>query len=370
MSAAVPSPGSPEKLGRLGRTLASVVLVFGLAWLVRLLDRHVPDWLTDITWVKSIEFPVYAIAVGLIAGAVLAVLGLREHLAAAVRTELYIKTGLVLLGASINLAVIAQAALPAIGQSILLIAGVFLFAWVLGGLLGLEPKLRAVLAAGVSICGVSAAIAAAAAVAARREQLAYVAGLVILFALPSIFVQPWLAAHLGVPEPVAGAWIGGNIDTTAAVTAAAAIVGEDALKIAAIVKQTQNALMGVVAFLLTVYFVLRIERRPGVSVEFGALWTRFPKFILGFLAASAIATVYLSTATDPKAAVEAVRVAGTELRSWAFILAFVCIGLEFRVGALRAAGLRPVAVFAAATAFNLGLAFALANVFFGGFRLG
>ncbi len=365
------APAEAEATGvRLARTLVSLGLVFGLAWLVRLLDRHVPEWLAGVSWVRSIEFPVYAIAVGLLAGAALATLGLRDRFAAAVRTELYIKTGLVLLGASINLAVIAEAAIPAIAQSIVLITTVFLVTWALGGLVGLEPKLRAVLAAGVSICGVSAAIAAAGAVAARREQLAYVASLVILFALPSIFIQPWLVAQLGVPEPVAGAWIGGNIDTTAAVTAAGAIVGEDALKIAAIVKQTQNAMMGLVAFLLTVYFVLRVERRPGATVDLAALWTRFPKFILGFLAASAIATVYLASAADPKAAADAVRVAGTELRTWAFILAFVCIGLEFRIGAVRAAGVRPVAVFAAATAVNLGLAFVLANLFFAEFRPG
>ncbi|HWP62111.1 MAG TPA: putative sulfate exporter family transporter [Candidatus Binatia bacterium] len=369
MTASVVATVRPTE-ARLGRVVASIALVFGLAWLVRLLDRHVPEWLAGLGWVKSIEFPVYAIAVGLLAGALLGALGLRERLAAAVRTELYIKTGLVLLGASINLAVIAEAAVPAIAQSVVLITTVFLVTWALGGLVGLEPKLRAVLAAGVSICGVSAAIAAAGAVAARREQLAYVASLVILFALPSIFVQPWLVDQLGVPEPVAGAWIGGNIDTTAAVTAAGAIVGEGALKIAAIVKQTQNAMMGLVAFLLTVYFVFRVERRPGAVVGLGELWTRFPKFILGFLAASAIATVYLATAPDPKAAADAVRVAGTELRTWAFILAFVCIGLEFRVGAIRAEGIRPVAVFAAATVINLVLAFVLANVLFAGFRVG
>lgn len=370
MSAAGTTVGRLAGASRVGWAVGSLGLVLGLAWLIRLLDRHVPEWLAGLSWVHSVEFPVYAIVVGLGAGALLAALGLRDRLGAAVRTELYIKTGLVLLGASINLAVIAEAALPAIGQSVVLIPTVFLVTWALGGLAGLEPKLRAVLAAGVSICGVSAAIAAAGAVAARREQLAYVASLVILFALPSIFIQPWLVAQLGLPEAVAGAWIGGNIDTTAAVTAAGAIVGEEALKVAAIVKQTQNAMMGLVAFLLTVYFVLRVERRPGAAIEVGALWTRFPKFILGFLAASAIATLYLATAADPKAAADAVRVAGTELRTWAFILAFVSIGLEFRIGAIRAAGVRPVAVFAAATAVNLALAFVLANLFFAGFRLG
>ena len=198
---------------------------------------------------------------GLIGNVVLTKLALRDALSNGFRTEFFIKTGLVLLGASINLKVLVTAAGPAIIQALLLITIVFGFTWWLGGRLGLEDKLRALLASAVSICGVSAAIAAAGAVQAKREQLAYAASLVIAFALPSIFLLPWLADVLGLSDAVAGAWIGGNIDTTAAVAAAGAIAGEDALQIATIVKTTQNALIGVVAIALTAYFALKVERK-------------------------------------------------------------------------------------------------------------
>jgi uncharacterized integral membrane protein (TIGR00698 family) len=366
---AVPQAVEEEGAARWGWAAASLVLLLALGGLVRFLEANVPVWLAEVNWIKSVEFPIYAIAVGLVAGAVLGALGLRERLGVAFRTEFLIKTGLVLLGASINLAIIARAAGPAIVQSIILITTVFLVAWWVGGRLGLNPKLRALLAAAVSICGVSAAIAAAGAVSASKEQLAYVASLVIIFALPSIFIVPWLATTLGLDTVVAGAWIGGNIDTTAAVTAAGSIIGDEALQIAAIVKQTQNAMMGVVAVLLTAYFVLRVERVPGASVGLGAIWERFPKFVLGFIAASAIATIYINSAVDPKTAGDIVAVAGNSLRTWFFILAFVCIGLEFRPAALREAGTRPVAVFAVATAVNLVLAFALATLLFSGFEL-
>lgn len=352
------------------RTAISLVIVFSLAWLTRYLEANVPKWLPEQEWVKSIEFPVYAILVGLLGGAVLGLLGLRQRVNMAFRTEFFIKTGLVLLGASINLAIIARAAGPAIAQSVILITCVFLATWFLAGLLGLDLKLRAVLAASVSICGVSAAIAAAGAVAAKKEQLAYVASLVILFALPSIFIQPWIAQQLGLSQSVAGAWIGGNIDTTAAVAAAGSIVGDDALKIATIVKTTQNALMGVVAFVLAAYWVYRVEKTPGASVGLSTLWTRFPKFILGFVAASAIATWFINTAVDQKVATDTVKIAGNDLRIWFFALAFVCIGLEFRVTSLREAGIRPVIVFAGATVLNLALALVLASFFFANFTLG
>ena len=351
------------------RAAISLLIVLSLAWLTRYLDANVPKWLPEQTWVKSIEFPVYAILVGLAGGAVLRSLGLRDRLDMAFRTEFFIKTGLVLLGASINLAIIAQAAGPAIAQSAILITCVFLSTWFLAGRLGVDQKLRALLAASVSICGVSAAIAAAGAVAAKKEQLAFVTSLVVLFALPSIFIQPWMAQQLGLSQSVAGAWIGGNIDTTAAVAAAGSIVGDDALKIATIVKTTQNAMMGVVAFLLAAYFVYRVEKTPGASVRLSTLWTRFPKFILGFVAASAIATWYINTAVDQKAAIATVSVAGTDLRIWFFTLAFVCIGLSFRVTSVREAGIRPVVVFAAATILNLALALVLASFFFANFVL-
>ena len=358
----------PRTLDWWVRAGISLLIVVGLSLLVRFLEANVPTWFPDVAFVKSIEFPVYAIVVGLIGGAVLQALGVRDQLNAAFRTEFFIKTGLVLLGASINLALIAQAAVPSIIQSIVLITTVFLATWFLAGALGIDDKLRALLAAGVSICGVSAAIAAAGAVTAKKEQLAYVASLVIAFALPSIFIQPWLVEQLGLSQAVGGAWIGGNIDTTAAVTAAGSIVGDDALKIAAIVKATQNALMGVVAFLLTVYFVYRVERQPGATVSPRVLWTRFPKFILGFIAASAIATWFINSSGVDKAA-DIVRVAGTDLRTIFFILAFVCIGLEFRVSSLREAGVKPILVFAAATVLNLALALALASILFAGFTL-
>ncbi|MFG1914648.1 YeiH family protein [Micromonospora sp. NPDC048898] len=367
-------PAGPTGTARDGRfwawTLLGLVIVVGLGALTRYLEQNVPGW-AEGTAVEdigaAIEYPVYAILLGLLGNVAVTLLGWRDRIAAAFRTEFFIKTGLVLLGASINLAVIASAAGPAIAQAILLISGVFFFTWWLAGRFGLDDKLRALLASAVSICGVSAAIAAAGAVRARREQLAYTASLVIIFALPSIFILPWLADVFGLSDAVAGAWIGGNIDTTAAVTAAGAIAGEEALQIASIVKVTQNALMGVVAVALTAYFTLRVERRPGAERPgLRELWIRFPKFVLGFIAASVIATWYLDGAgADGKATIAIVN----DLRVWFLILAFVSIGLEVRVASLREAGWRPVAVFASATVFNLALALALASLLFRGFSV-
>ncbi len=355
----------------IGYAAAGVVVVLALGAATRFLEQQAPKW-TDGTALegiaKAIEFPVYAIALGLIGNFVLSKLALRDALSRGFRTEFFIKTGLVLLGASINIKLLVTAAVPAIVQALLLITIVFGFTWWLGGRLGIEDKLRALLASAVSICGVSAAIAAAGAVQAKREQLAYAASLVIAFALPSIFLLPWLARELGLSDAVAGAWIGGNIDTTAAVAAAGALAGEDALQIATIVKTTQNALIGVVAIALTAYFAFKVERRSAAEARptVGQFWERFPKFVLGFIAASIIGTLYLQFAgSDGKANIGTVN----DLRTWFLIFAFVAIGLEFSLKGLREAGWRPIALFASATVVNIVVALGLALVLFGNFEV-
>ena len=368
---ATPEPIVTKPANSILWTGIGLVVLLALAAAVRFLELNVPIWLKDTSLAgvaKAIEYPIYAILLGLAANAVLAALHVRERMRGAFRTEFFIKTGLVLLGASINLSVIVSAAGPAILQAILLISTIFLFTWWLGGVVGLDTKLRALLAAAVSICGVSAAIAAAGAVQAKKEQLAYTASLVVIFAIPMIFIQPWLAGVLGLPDAVAGAWIGGNIDTTAAVSAAGTIVGEDALQIATIVKVTQNALMGFVAVLLTLYFVMRVEttgdaKRPGL----GEIWRRFPKFVLGFIAASIIATWWLTTvpADQGKATIAIVN----NMRTWFLILAFVSIGLELRVVSVQEAGWKPIGVFATATVVNLVVALLLASILFAGFAV-
>ena len=364
------SESTPVARPGIGYAAAGVLVVIVLGAATRFLEQQVPKWAagTDFAGIaKSIEFPVYAIALGLIGNVVLTKLAVRDAISGGFRTEFFIKTGLVLLGASINLKLLVTAAGPAIIQALLLISIVFGFTWWLGGKVGLDDKLRALLASAVSICGVSAAIAAAGAVQAKREQLAYAASLVIAFALPSIFLLPWLARVLGLPDAVAGAWIGGNIDTTAAVAAAGALAGDDALAIATIVKTTQNALIGVVAIALTAYFALKVERKDKNDARptVGQFWERFPKFVLGFLAASIIGTLYLQWGGD-KAAITTVN----DLRTWFLIFAFVAIGLEFSLKGLREAGWRPVAVFASATVVNIVVALGLALVLFGSFHVG
>jgi uncharacterized membrane protein YadS len=236
---------------------------------------------------------------------------------------------------------------------------VYFFSWWLGGKFGLSNTLRAVMSTAISICGVSAAIAAAGAVLAKKEEITYVTALVIVTALPLMVIAPLLAGLMNLPEAVAGAWFGGNVDTTAAVVGAGTLYGETAQQIATIVKSTQNVLIGLVAFLLALYFTTVVEgkkEKPSAAI----IWQRFPKFVLGFLAASLIFSLgWIDKDVAGKA------IGG--MKDWAFCLAFVCMGLELEVAGIRKMGWSPVIVYLIVTVFNTLLALLVSWLIFGWF---
>lgn len=306
---------------------------------------------------KVLEFPLWAALLGLIANPILKGLKVFEPLKPGFRTELFLKIGLVLLGAGISFKVIVTAAAGAIIQGIVMVTAVYFFSWWLGGKFGLSDSLRAVMSTAVSICGVSAAIAAAGSVLAKKEEITYITALVIITALPLMVIAPLIAGAMNMPEPVAGAWFGGNVDTTAAVVGAGTIYGETAQKIASIVKQTQNALIGVVAFLLALYFTTVVEGKKE-KPNAGIIWQRFPKFVLGFLIASVIFTLgWIDKDVAGKA------IGG--MKDWAFCLAFVCMGLELEVSSFKKMGWAPVVVYLIVTVFNTLLALGVSWLIFG-----
>ncbi len=306
---------------------------------------------------KVLEYPLWAALVGLAGNILLKKLGQYEAIKSGLQTELFLKTGLVLLGAGINLSLLVRAASGALVQALILVPSVFLFCWWLGGRYRLEDKLRAVMAAAVSICGVSAAIAAAGAVMAKKEHVTYITALVIVIALPLMVALPLVAGALQLPEPIAGAWFAGNIDTTAAVVGAGTIYGEQAQKVASIVKSAQNALIGFAAFLLALVFAIREGREQAQRPSPRLIWDRFPKFVLGFILASVLYT--LGVIDGGKGTVI------DTLKNWAFTLAFVGMGLELSARDFHAMGSKPVAVFLITTVFNLILALGTAWLIFG-----
>ena len=220
----------------------------------------------------------------------------------------------------------------------------------------------------MSVCGVSAAIATAAACKAKRSELSLAIGLSLAFTVIMMVVMPMAIQAVGMSHVLGGAWIGGTIDSTGAVAAAGEMLGEDALAVAATVKMIQNILIGVVAFCVAIYWVTRVERAAGGARPSAMeIWHRFPKFILGFVAASVVFS-WLAGVVRRRRARGRRRLghSGTTLRSWFFCLAFVSIGLEtnFRELAAYMKGGKPLVLYVFGQTFNLCLTLLMAWLMF------
>jgi uncharacterized membrane protein YadS len=339
--------------GSVVRFAAGFPVVYGLAWLAQIVAGNA----TLHYW--GLEYVVFALVIGLVVSNVLGVPG---WLMEAVKTEYYIRTGLVILGAGVLFFEILQAGYLGLIQAVMVVSVVWYLCFRLARRLGVDDGFSAMLATAVAVCGVSAAIAAYGAVRGDRKKLSYVTSLVLLVAVPMMIVQPWIARLLGIPDLVAGAWLGGTLDTSASVVAAGALISEAAMKVGTIVKFSQNVLIGVIAFLLAFWWVLRDGAGAGRRPSAGLIWNRFPKFVLGFLVTSFVFSFLL----EPEA-VSATKGLLSGLRTVWFALAFTCIGLETRlVDLVGMEGGRPALAFLGAQAANIVWALILSFLLFGG----
>jgi uncharacterized integral membrane protein (TIGR00698 family) len=326
-------------------------VVYALSWLAQLVAGNavVSGW--------GFEYVIFALALGLV---ISNFIGVPAWLKEAARTEYYIKTGLVILGAGMLFSDLARGGLLGILQAVFVVVAVWFVCFWLARRLRVDDELATMMATAVSICGVSAAIAACGAIQGDRKKLSYVTSLVLIVAAPMIVLMPQIVMAFGIPEVVGGAWLGGTLDTSGSVVAAGEVIGERARNAGVVVKLSQNVLIGVAAFVLTIWWSLRDPSRadrPSAAV----IWERAPKFVLGFLAASLVFSFLLgaSLVADTKGLLAGVRT------MW-FALAFVSIGLETRFSELAETGGRPALAFLGGQAFNLLWTLLLAYALFGG----
>ena len=307
----------------------------------------------------GLEYVIYALVIGLLLGHTTP---LRRWFAEAVRTEYYIKIGLVILGTRVLFQQLVDAGLLGIAQALVVVLSVWTFCFWLAKRFHVDDELATILSSAVSICGVSAAIATCGAIQGDRKKLSYVTSLVLVVAVPMILVMPWITRVVGMPDAVAGAWLGGTLDNSASVVAAGELVSEQARNAAVVVKLSQNVLIGIVAFILTVWWSVRRGGSATDQASVAVIWERFPKFVLGFLAASMVFSFVLPdrAVTDTRGVLGAVRTA------W-FAMAFLSIGLETSVGELiKTGGGRPAYAFLGAQAFNIVVTLVAAYLLFGG----
>jgi len=354
--------------------IASFVFVFVLSAIIFVLG----NW--DQAAKYNLEPPLVALLLGLL---ISNVIGLPRWLDAGFRVEFYIKLGIVLLGATLPFTLIIWAGPVAILQASIVSIVTFLVIFFTARRLGLDHRLAAVLGAGGAVCGVSASIAIAGAVRAKKEHPPIAISLVVFWAIIFIFALPLISRTLHLPTGVGGAWIGTSEFADAAGLAAAQSYGglagnglgisgtaDQALASYTLIKVIgRDVWIGIWALVLALISVTYWENKETNStVQVGQIWWRFPKFVIGFLVASILTTliVHGNTLADYNKIVKPALIAPiTSLRTWAFTFSFLSIGLTTRFRELANAGSKPFIAFTAGVIINVILGYILSVVVFG-----
>jgi uncharacterized integral membrane protein (TIGR00698 family) len=281
----------------------------------------------------NIEYVLWAIVIGLV---IANTVGLPRIFKPGVATyEFWLKAGIVLLGSRFLLGDILHLG----GISLLLVAVALTLSLtlmhILGRAFGLNPKLTSLLAVGSSICGVSAIIAAKPAIDADDQDASYAIAAILALGAISLFTFPLIGHSLHLSDKAYGLWAGLAVDNTAEATAAGALYSDAAGKVAVLAKTTRNALIGFVVLAYAIYWASKGQAET-VTNKAAFLWRKFPKFVLGFLLISLLAT--LGCFAKPQLTSLA------NLSRWAFLLTFAGVGLNTSLRELGKQGWKPFAV--------------------------
>jgi len=332
---------------------------------VGLLGKYVQVWWNTLAkhhhWtVPDIEYLLWAIVIGLL---ITNTVGLHRVFRPGVQTyEFWLKVGIVALGSRFVLGDIAKLGGISLVQILvdMAIAGTIII--VVARAFGLSGKLASLLAIGTSICGVSAIVAAKGAIRARNSEVSYAIAAILALGAVSLVVLPPLGHAIGLTDHEFGLWAGLSVDNTAETTATGYLYSDHAGKIAVLVKSTRNALIGFVVLGFALYWAARgqaDEIAPGAKAKAAFIWAKFPKFILGFLAVSAIATAHwLSKGQTANLA---------NVSKWAFLLTFAGVGLNTDIRQIARTGWRPLVVaiigLTVVASVSLGIALLASRVF-------
>jgi uncharacterized integral membrane protein (TIGR00698 family) len=317
----------------------------------------------------NLEYVLWALLLGLL---ISNTIGVPRLIRPMLIGDTIIKLGLILLGAEVLFGKLLALGVPGILTSWIVTPVVLITTYWFGQrVLKMEsPSLNMVISADMSVCGVSAAIATGAACRAKREEISYAIGISLLFTSLMMVIQPNFVLWSGMDKNVGAAWIGGTIDSTGAVAAAGQILdNEDAGLIATTVKVIQNVLIGVIAFAVAGYWSIRFGDQPGGNrIGIGEIWRRFPKFVLGFLAASLAFSFLLPELGVSSEAIDTItKDSVAPLRSWLFCLAFVALGLEtnfWELGKYLKEG-KPLLLYLLGQSWSMILSLIMAYIMFG-----
>ena len=336
--------------GKIREYLPAFAVLFVIAVVVRLVSA-------EFTLNRYLEWAFWSLIIGLL---ISNTVGVPKWLRPAIQTEFYIKTGLVIMGFSVLFSNIARFGLYGLGIAWGVTPVVILFMWWFGTkVLKIDNKpLVITVASATSVCGTSAAIATGAASGAKKDDLSVAISVSIIFTIIMMVFEPMIIKAVGMSPLMGGALIGGTVDSTGAVVLAGNALGPEGEQAAVLVKSIQNILIGFIAFFVALFFTTRVENTPGKKVGAGEIWTRFPKFILGFFVASIVASFIIQPLAGGSE-IKAINNVLSQYKNWAFVLAFTSIGLDtdFRSIARQMHGGKVVWLYVVGQLFNIVLTF-------------
>ena len=281
----------------------------------------------------SIEYVLWAIVVGLL---ISNTVGVPQWFKPGVATyEFWLKTGIVLLGARFLLADVLKLGSVSLVLVLIELGLSIAFMTLLGRIFKLSPKLTSLLAVGSSICGVSAIIATKGAIDADDEDASFAIAAILALGALALFTFPPIGHWLGMNDRMYGLWAGTGVDNTAEAVAAGALYSDTAAKIAVLAKTTRNAMIGFVVLGYALYWAAR-EGRQAVGSKAAFLWQKFPKFVLGFLLISLLASLSVFNKDQIGSL--------ANLSRWAFLLTFAGVGLRINFKEMKKQGIRPFIV--------------------------
>lgn len=332
--------------GDVKKYVPAFLCLFAVAVIVRLISA-------EFTLNRYLEWAFWALLVGLLISNTVGVPG---WLKPAIKTEFYIKTGLVIMGFSVLFSNIAKFGLYGLGIAWIVTPVVIIFMWWFGTrVLKMTNKpLVITLASATSVCGTSAAIATGAAAGAKKNDLSIAVSISIIFTILMMVFEPVIIRWTGMSPIMGGSLIGGTVDSTGAVVVAGTALGAEAQAAAVLVKSIQNILIGFIAFFVALFFATKVDKTGTSKVGAGEIWYRFPKFIIGFFIASLVAS-FIVQPLFGGAVVKEVNGVLDQYKNWAFVLAFTSIGLDtnFREIAKQMQGGKVMWLYIVGQVFNI-----------------
>jgi uncharacterized integral membrane protein (TIGR00698 family) len=333
-SLALPQVRFFRPVNRLFKTVPGILLLGAIGYLGKYIEQSVSAYAkAHHLHLPNIEYVLWAIVIGLV---VSNTIGVPELFRPGVLTyEFWLKAGIVLLGARFLLGDVLRLGAISLTLVVLELAVAFSLMTLLGRWFKLKPKLTSLLAVGSAVCGVSAIIATKGAIDADDEDSSYAIAAILALGALALFTFPLIGHWLHLSDKAFGLWAGLAVDNTAEATAAGALYSDAAAKVAVLAKTTRNAMIGFVVLGYALYWANKGQAQR-VENKARFVWRKFPKFVLGFLLISLLATWGFFTKNQLGNL--------ASLSKWAFLLTFAGVGLRTNFSELRKQGLRPFAV--------------------------